>query len=276
MGALTYSIKEIIMTTITIKSVSFNAATSTLTAVGSDNVRYAHVQKMNPCKGNLVLLKVKAAGVINTQYWNVVKSQIMVLAHKLARFLFVYDAAPDYQAALRHALSCVMSDVANITDAIETNGIQWASEYVLDGMRGTEEYPAQPDIAMYERVYEGADAQASIRAHSDSYTPTLQDVQQFPVLTDAEWDMIENKGNPEFCNYTLDEVMSEPVVDSIAPAVVKEEEVECPTINLVPANPVDTPVKVKAPLVSHINHAAMPRALEIIAEVQAKLAAQSK
>ena len=117
---------------------------------------------------------------------------------------------------------------------------------------------------------------AQLEALCVADTPTLQDVQQFPVLTDAEWDMIENKGNPEFCNYTLDEVMSEPVVDSIAPAVVKEEEVECPTINLVPANPVDTPVKVKAPLVSHINHAAMPRALEIIAEVQAKLAAQSK
>ncbi len=262
MGALIYSIKEIIMTTITIKSVSFNATTSTLTAVGSNNVRYAHVQNFNPCKGNLVLLKVKAAGVINTQYWNVVKSETMVLAHKVARAIVAEEGCA-YREALSCALSWVMSNGAMYQDIIDTQGIDAACEDVMQCVYPEYETQVESEIALLEKL-------------CVADTPTLQDVQQFPVLTDAEWDMIENKGNPEFCNYTLDEVMSEPVVDSIAPAVVKEEEVECPTINLVPANPVDTPVKVKAPLVSHINHAAMPRALEIIAEVQAKLAAQSK
>ena len=250
------------MKTISIKSVSVNAMFGTIIVVAKDGIRYQHVQSFNLCKAHMVLLKVKAAGVINTQYWNVVKSETMVLAHKVARAIVAEEGCA-YREALSCALSWVMSNGAMYQDIIDTQGIDAACEDVMQCVYPEYETQVESEIALLEKLC-AAD------------TPTLQDVQQFPVLTDAEWDMIENKGNPEFCNYTLDEVMSEPVVDSIAPAVVKEEEVECPTINLVPANPVDTPVKVKAPLVSHINHAAMPRALEIIAEVQAKLAAQSK
>ena len=255
------------MKTISIKSVSVNAMFGTIIVVAKDGIRYQHVQSFNLCKAHMVALKVKAAGAINDQFWTVLKSEVMVLAHAVARKIVAVEGW-SYREALALALSWVMSDVSHARDAIETNGIDWAINYFVDAIFSDGLYEEDEDMLANEI--------AQLEALCVADTPTLQDVQQFPVLTDAEWDMIENKGNPEFCNYTLDEVMSEPVVDSIAPAVVKEEEVECPTINLVPANPVDTPVKVKAPLVSHINHAAMPRALEIIAEVQAKLAAQSK
>lgn len=267
MGALTYSIKEIIMTTITIKSARYVAITGTIVAIAKNGTRYQHGSTFSPCKGILTAAKITAAGAINDQFWTVLKSEVMVLAHAVARKIVAVEGW-SYREALALALSWVMSDVSHARDAIETNGIDWAINYFVDAIFSDGLYEEDEDMLANEI--------AQLEALCVADTPTLQDVQQFPVLTDAEWDMIENKGNPEFCNYTLDEVMSEPVVDSIAPAVVKEEEVECPTINLVPANPVDTPVKVKAPLVSHINHAAMPRALEIIAEVQAKLAAQSK
>ena len=255
------------MKTVSIKNVRYVAETGHIVAVAKDGVRYEHNQFLNPCKGILVASKIAGVGFINTEYWTVVKSQVMVLAHAVARKIVAVEGW-SYREALALALSWVMSDVSHARDAIETNGIDWAINYFVDAIFSDGLYEEDEDMLANEI--------AQLEALCVADTPTLQDVQQFPVLTDAEWDMIENKGNPEFCNYTLDEVMSEPVVDSIAPAVVKEEEVECPTINLVPANPVDTPVKVKAPLVSHINHAAMPRALEIIAEVQAKLAAQSK
>lgn len=255
------------MKTVSIKNVRYVAETGHIVAVAKDGVRYEHNHFLNPCKGILVASKIAGVGSINTEHWTVVKSQVMVLAHATARKI-VANEGYSYREALALALSWVMSDVSHARDAIETNGIDWAINYFVDAIFSDGLYEEDEDMLANEI--------AKLEALCVADTPTLQDVQQFPVLTDAEWDMIENKGNPEFCNYTLDEVMSEPVVDSIAPAVVKEEEVECPTINLVPANPVDTPVKVKAPLVSHINHAAMPRALEIIAEVQAKLAAQSK
>ena len=255
------------MKTVSIKNVRYVAETGHIVAVAKDGVRYEHNQFLNPCKGILVASKIAGVGSINTEHWTVVKSQVMVLAHAVARKIVAVEGW-SYREALALALSWVMSDVSHARDAIETNGIDWAINYFVDAIFSDGLYEEDEDMLANEI--------AQLEALCVADTPTLQDVQQFPVLTDAEWDMIENKGNPEFCNYTLDEVMSEPVVDSIAPAVVKEEEVECPTINLVPANPVDTPVKVKAPLVSHINHAAMPRALEIIAEVQAKLAAQSK
>ena len=255
------------MKTVSIKNVRYVAETGHIVAIAKDGVRYEHNQFLNPCKGILVASKIAGVGFINTEYWTVVKSEVMVLAHAVARKIVAVEGW-SYREALALALSWVMSDVSHARDAIETNGIDWAINYFVDAIFSDGLYEEDEDMLANEI--------AQLEALCVADTPTLQDVQQFPVLTDAEWDMIENKGNPEFCNYTLDEVMSEPVVDSIAPAVVKEEEVECPTINLVPANPVDTPVKVKAPLVSHINHAAMPRALEIIAEVQAKLAAQSK
>ena len=255
------------MKTVSIKNVRYVAETGHIVAVAKDGVRYEHNQFLNPCKGILVASKIAGVGSINTEHWTVVKSQVMVLAHAVARKIVAVEGW-SYREALALALSWVMSDVSHARDAIETNGIDWAIDYFVDAIFSDGLYEEDEDMLANEI--------AQLEALCVADTPTLQDVQQFPVLTDAEWDMIENKGNPEFCNYTLDEVMSEPVVDSIAPAVVKEEEVECPTINLVPANPVNTPVKVKAPLVSHINHAAMPRALEIIAEVQAKLAAQSK
>ena len=255
------------MKTVSIKNVRYVAETGHIVAVAKDGVRYEHNQFLNPCKGILVASKIAGVGSINTEHWTVVKSQVMVLAHAVARKIVAVEGW-SYREALALALSWVMSDVSHARDAIETNGIDWAINYFVDAIFSDGLYEEDEDMLANEI--------AQLEALCVADTPTLQDVQQFPVLTDAEWDMIENKGNPEFCNYTLDEVMSEPVVDSIAPAVVKEEEVECPTINLVPANPVNTPVKVKAPLVSHINHAAMPRALEIIAEVQAKLAAQSK
>ena len=255
------------MKTVSIKNVRYVAETGHIVAVAKDGVRYEHNHFLNPCKGILVASKIAGVGSINTEHWTVVKSQVMVLAHAVARKIVAVEGW-SYREALALALSWVMSDVSHARDAIETNGIDWAINYFVDAIFSDGLYEEDEDMLANEI--------AQLEALCVADTPTLQDVQQFPVLTDAEWDMIENKGNPEFCNYTLDEVMSEPVVDSIAPAVVKEEEVECPTINLVPANPVDTPVKVKAPLVSHINHAAMPRALEIIAEVQAKLAAQSK
>lgn len=250
------------MTTITIRSARYVATTGTIVAIAKNGTRYEHGSKFSPCKGILTAAKITAAGVINTQYWNVVKSETMVLAHKVARAIVAEEGCA-YREALSCALSWVMSNGAMYQDIIDTQGIDAACEDVMQCVYPEYEIQVESEIALLEKL-------------CVADTPTLEDVQNFPALTDAEWSMIENKGSPEFCNYTLDEVMSDYVVDSIAPAVVKEEEVECPTINLVPANPVDTPVKVKAPLVSHINHAAMPRALEIIAEVQAKLAAQSK
>ena len=41
-------------------------------------------------------------------------------------------------------------------------------------------------------------------------------------MTDAEWFMIENKGNPEFCEYTIEEVMSPPVMPAVTATNVRE------------------------------------------------------
>lgn len=203
------------MKTVSIKNVRYVAETGHIVAVAKDGVRYEHNQFLNPCKGILVASKIAGVGSINTEYWTVVKSQVMVLAHATARKI-VANEGYSYREALSLALSWVMSDVSHARDAIETNGIDWAINYFVDAIFSDGLYEEDEDMLANEI--------AKLEALCVADTPILQDVQQFPVLTDAEWDMIENKGNPEFCNYTLDEVMPEPVVDSIAPAVVKEEE----------------------------------------------------
>ena len=228
MGALTYSIKEIIMTTITIKSARYVAITGTIVAIAKNGTRYEHGSKFSPCKGILTAAKITAAGAINDQFWTVLKSEVMVLAHAVARKIVAVEGW-SYREALALALSWVMSDVSHARDAIETNGIDWAINYFVDaifsdGLYEEDEDMLANEIAKLEAlclqdvspagepVVDERELQQFMVGAIDSHTPTVEDVQNFPVLTDAEWDMIENKG----CVFTdeegIDHMVHEPFV----------------------------------------------------------------
>lgn len=192
------------MKTVSIKNVRYVAETGHIVAVAKDGVRYEHNQFLNPCKGILVASKIAGVGFINTEYWTVVKSQVMVLAHAVARKIVAVEGW-SYREALALALSWVMSDVSHARDAIETNGIDWAINYFVDAIFSDGLYEEDEDMLANEI--------AKLEALCVADTPTLQDVQEFPVLTDAEWDMIENKG----CVFTDEEGIDHMVYEPFVP-----------------------------------------------------------
>ena len=192
------------MKTVSIKNVRYVAETGHIVAVAKDGVRYEHNQFLNPCKGILVASKIAGVGSINTEHWTVVKSQVMVLAHAVARKIVAVEGW-SYREALALALSWVMSDVSHARDAIETNGIDWAINYFVDAIFSDGLYEEDEDMLANEI--------AKLEALCVADTPTLQDVQQFPVLTDAEWDMIENKG----CVFTDEEGIDHMVYEPFVP-----------------------------------------------------------
>ena len=192
------------MKTVSIKNVRYVAEAGHIVAVAKDGVRYEHNQFLNPCKGILVASKIAGVGFINTEYWTVVKSQVMVLAHAVARKIVAVEGW-SYREALALALSWVMSDVSHARDAIETNGIDWAINYFVDAIFSDGLYEEDEDMLANEI--------AKLEALCVADTPTLQDVQEFPVLTDAEWDMIENKG----CVFTDEEGIDHMVYEPFVP-----------------------------------------------------------
>lgn len=216
------------MKTVSIKNVRYVAETGHIVAVAKDGVRYEHNHFLNPCKGILVASKIAGVGSINTEHWTVVKSEVMVLAHAVARKIVAVEGW-SYREALALALSWVMSDVSHARDAIETNGIDWAINYFVDaifsdGLYEEDEDMLANEIAKLEAlclqdvspagepVVDERELQQFMVGAIDSHTPTVEDVQNFPVLTDAEWDMIENKG----CVFTdeegIDHMVHEPFV----------------------------------------------------------------
>ena len=192
------------MKTVSIQNVRYVAETGHIVAVAKNGVRYEHNQFLNPCKGILVASKIAGVGFINTEHWTVVKSQVMVLAHAVARKIVAVEGW-SYREALALALSWVMSDVSHARDAIETNGIDWAINYFVDAIFSDGLYEEDEDMLANEI--------AKLEALCVADTPTLQDVQQFPVLTDAEWDMIENKG----CVFTDEEGIDHMVYEPFVP-----------------------------------------------------------
>ena len=201
------------MKTVSIKNVRYVAETGHIVAVAKDGVRYEHNHFLNPCKGILVASKIAGVGSINTEYWTVVKSQVMVLAHATARKI-VANEGYSYREALSLALSWVMSDVAHAQQAIDTNGIEWSSEYFYDAIF-SDGYKDESEDEIGRQI-------AKLEALCIADSSTVEDVQNLPVMTDAEWFMIENKGNPEFCEYTIEEVMSPPVMAAVTATKVRE------------------------------------------------------
>ena len=191
------------MTTITIKSARYVAITGTIVAIAKNGTRYQHGSTFNPCKGILTAAKITAAGAINDQFWTVLKSEVMVLSHAVARKIVAVEGW-SYREALALALSWVMSDVSHARKAIKTNGIDWAINYFVDDIFPNGRYEEEDMLA---------NEIAQLEALCVADTPTLQDVQQFPVLTDAEWDMIENKG----CVFTDEEGIDHMVYDPFVP-----------------------------------------------------------
>lgn len=201
------------MKTVSIKSCVYVASSATIVAVAKDGTRYEHGSKFNPCKGWLTAFKVVAAGAINTQYWTVIKSQVMVLAHATARKIVAIEGY-SYREALSIALSWIMADVAHAQQAIDTNGIEWSSEYFYDAIF-SDGYEDESEDEIGRQI-------AKLEALCIADSSTVEDVQNLPVMTDAEWFMIENKGNPEFCEYTIEEVMSPPVMAAVTATNVRE------------------------------------------------------
>ena len=201
------------MKTVSIKNVRYVAETGHIVAVAKDGVRYEHNHFLNPCKGILVASKIAGVGSINTEHWTVVKSQVMVLAHAIARKIVAVEGW-SYREALSIALSWIMADVAHAQQAIDTNGIEWSSEYFYDAIF-SDGYEDESEDEIGRQI-------AKLEALCIADSSTVEDVQNLPVMTDAEWFMIENKGNPEFCEYTIEEVMSPPVMPAVTATNVRE------------------------------------------------------
>lgn len=201
------------MKTVSIKNVRYVAETGHIVAVAKDGVRYEHNHFLNPCKGILVASKIAGVGSINTEHWTVIKSQVMVLAHATARKIVAIEGY-SYREALSIALSWIMADVAHAQQAIDTNGIEWSSEYFYDAIF-SDGYEDESEDEIGRQI-------AKLEALCIADSSTVEDVQNLPVMTDAEWFMIENKGNPEFCEYTIEEVMSPPVMASVTATNVRE------------------------------------------------------
>ena len=192
------------MKTVSIKNVRYVAETGHIVAVAKDGVRYEHNHFLNPCKGILVASKIAGVGSINTEHWTVVKSQVMVLAHATARKI-VANEGYSYREALSLALSWVMSDVAHAQQAIDTNGIEWSSEYFYDAIF-SDGYEDESEDEIGRQI-------SKLEALCIADSSTVEDVQNFPVLTDAEWDMIENKG----CVFTDEEGIDHMVYEPFVP-----------------------------------------------------------
>ena len=201
------------MKTVSIKNVRYVAETGHIVAVAKDGVRYEHNHFLNPCKGILVASKIAGVGSINTEHWTVVKSQVMVLAHATARKIVAIEGY-SYREALSIALSWIMADVAHAQQAIDTNGIEWSSEYFYDAIF-SDGYEDESEDEIGRQI-------AKLEALCIADSSTVEDVQNLPVMTDAEWFMIENKGNPEFCEYTIEEVMSPPAMPAVTATNVRE------------------------------------------------------
>lgn len=220
------------MKTVSIKNVRYVAETGHIVAVAKDGVRYEHNQFLNPCKGILVASKIAGVGSINTEHWTVVKSQVMVLAHATARKI-VANEGYSYREALSLALSWVMSDTDCANHAIHMDGMDVAAQSLYEFIFSDEdeEVMDSTDVQIHneisklealclqdvspagEPVVDERELQQFMVGAIDSYTPTVEDVQNFPVLTDAEWDMIENKG----CVFTDEEGIDHMVYEPFVP-----------------------------------------------------------
>ena len=192
------------MKTVSIQNVRYVAETGHIVAVAKNGVRYEHNQFLNPCKGILVASKIAGVGSINTEHWTVIKSQVMVLAHATARKIVAIEGY-SYREALSIALSWIMADVAHAQQAIDTNGIEWSSEYFYDAIF-SDGYKDESEDEIGRQI-------AQLEALCIADSSTVEDVQNLPVMTDAEWDMIENKG----CVFTDEEGIDHMVYEPFVP-----------------------------------------------------------